>query len=258
MIRAGVEPTTYGLEGRCSIQLSYRTVFRRKSNELNEKHKQPRKKLTPLPSQKVMNTLLTTAYWAPVSYYRAWLQADSVYMEAHENYLRQTYRNRCVIGSANGPQHLSVPIVHRSGEKIPIRDVRIDSSVAWQRIHYKTVVSAYRRSPFFEYYIDDLLDLFRKRFDFLFDLNLEIDRRVFGLLRLPFQYNLTAGFRETGEAPCLNLSDGFNPRHRDLSLSNMPYEQVFGNKFGFMPDLSIMDLIFHTGPDAVSFLMKKN
>ncbi|MBQ7213754.1 MAG: WbqC family protein [Bacteroidales bacterium] len=196
--------------------------------------------------------LCTTACWAPVSYFRAWVATSQGYIEAWEHYSRQTYRNRYLILGANSIIPLTVPVRRAAGNDAPIREVEIDYSTPWQRLHLKTLVSAYRNSPFFEYYLDDLQVFYTERFRLLFDYNLQAFARILGLLRLPTDIRLSAAFGQTDGNAFTDLRDTFHPHSRCSGLPS--YEQVFSQKLGFQADLSILDLLFNLGPDAAAYL----
>ncbi|HAH22302.1 MAG TPA: hypothetical protein DCL77_00780 [Prolixibacteraceae bacterium] len=202
--------------------------------------------------------LLSTAYFAPVRYFASLAAFSEGYIEQHEHFIKQTYRNRAVILGANGPVSLIVPVEKGREQKIRIKDLRISYDEEWQRNHWRTIFSAYNSSPFFEYYADDLEPFFQKKHEFLFDFNQQIMDTLMEILELQTPINLTAGFEEIPEGS-LNLREKISPKaHRsapDNHFIPQPYTQVFGEKFGFTADLSILDLLFNEGPSAHSILM---
>lgn len=202
--------------------------------------------------------LLSTAYFAPIRYFSKLAAYPEIYIEHHENFIKQTYRNRTVILGANGAIPLIVPVEKGREQKIRITDLRISYDEEWQRTHWRTIFSAYNSSPFFEYYADDLEPLFRKKVDFLFDLNQQITKTLLDILEIPAELLQTQDF-EAIPADCLNFREKINPKaHRnaeDPSFIAQPYTQVFSEKFGFVPDLSILDLLFNEGPSAHSVLV---
>jgi hypothetical protein len=201
-----------------------------------------------------MTVLLSTAYFPPVSYMYVCLQADKVFIERFETYPKQTCRNRCRICGPNGVQTLSVPVVKVNGNHTLTKDIRIAASVPWQRLHRRSIETAYNNSPFFLYYKDDFASVFEKKFDFLLDLNSHILAILFKILRLETEAGYTdqyikipAGIRDWRES---------SGKKGPVINANFPsYSQVFSPKLGFIPDLSILDLIFNQGPESGDFLV---
>jgi hypothetical protein len=173
--------------------------------------------------------------------------AGTVWIEACEHYQKQSYRNRCQILSANGPITLSIPIIKGRSPGQPVRDVRIDHQGNWQKLHFKSIESAYRHSPYYEFLIDDLMHFWTSRWEYLFDYNLAITERVVKLLKLDCNIRLTESFGEPG---CYGRSDyryRIHPKHQKegTDLSSVPYHQVFSDRFGFVGGLSVLDAIFN-------------
>jgi len=200
--------------------------------------------------------LLTTTYFGPVGWYHHLYRADRVLLEACESYLKQTYRNRCVIATTNGPQTLTVPVEH-GGSRF-IRDIRISNHGSWRRVHWNALQSAYNESPFFDYYADDLRPFFEKDYEFLYDYNLEIVHTVCELLDIHPHIEETTAWKEgqegawSKETSAKRLStDG--AQEEDFVVR--PYWQVFDRKHGFLPNLSILDLLFCKGPEAIFWLV---
>ena len=197
--------------------------------------------------------LLSTAYFAPVRYFSKLAVYPEIYIEQHENFIKQTYRNRTVILGANGPISLIVPVEKGREQKIRIKDLRIAYYEEWQRNHWRTIFSAYNSSPFFEYYADDLEPLFRMKSKYLLDYNQQITESILDMLEIPVSLKLTTDFEYLPEN-CLNFREKINPKANknmdDPEFAAQPYTQVFSEKFGFVPDLSILDLLFNEGPSA--------
>lgn len=232
-----------------------------------------------------MPKLFSTAYMPPVSYFAAMAEemeglsnrrdGDSsleltpsvVYVEACENYQKQSYRNRCRFHAADGVQSLSYPIVHEGGtHKLPISEIRIDWSTPWLQQHERAIVSAYRTSAYFEYYQDELFAILESRPERLLDLNMELLRFFVEKTGLAVDLRLTSGFSRDGNqimpdgsiVQCEDLREAIHPKRpntilKDLKLEK-PYFQVFSRKHGFRSDLSIMDLLFNEGPDSICYL----
>ncbi|MFY9150385.1 MAG: WbqC family protein, partial [Prolixibacteraceae bacterium] len=201
--------------------------------------------------------LLSTAYFAPIQYFSKLVTYPEIYIEQNENFIKQTYRNRTVILGANGPIALIVPVEKGRGPKIKIKDLRIAYDEDWQRNHWRTIFSAYNSSPFFEYYADDLEPFFRKKHEFLFDYNQKITEAILEILEIPASISYTEEFGKVPEY-FLNFREQISPKlHKtdvDPNYAVQEYTQVFSEKFGFIPDLSILDLLFNEGPSAVGLL----
>ena len=211
------------------------------------------------------HTLLTTAYFPPVSWFFALARSTRVEIEACESYQKQSYRNRCRIYSAAGPEALVVPVVHARGAKIPIREVRIDYSEPWVRLHERAMTAAYNHSAFFEYYRDDLFRILEGREAFLFDLNWKLTEKLIEFCGLRVAPTPTADFLPPDSDPAVtDLRAVIQPKYRGEGLlqrygRSLPYFQVFtaGDAFtpgAFIPDLSVLDLLCAEGPNALSFL----
>lgn len=200
------------------------------------------------------NIIIHPSYFPSVSHFVAIANADVVTFEMEDNFQKQTNRNRMYIYSPNGIQLLNVPIKHSKEAHQRIREVRIENDFDWQKQHFKSLEAAYRTSPFFEYFENDLLPIFQKRHTFLMDLNLETMSIVSKCLRLEFDYNETPEyFHEVNDkADFRNLIKG----KKDTSVF-APYTQVFGDKHGFLNNLSVLDLLFSEGRYALHYLRKQ-
>lgn len=193
--------------------------------------------------------LLATATLPPVSWFLALKDAAAFILETQENYLRQTYRNRYNIVGPNGIQTLSIPVQNRHGEKMPIRDVRIDYREPWQRNHWRSITTAYRNSPYFIYLGDEFAPFYEKKAEFLFDLNLEFIQLIFRIMKKKTEIRFSDSFRVPGEyAPDFRYT--IHPKQPPV-FTTREYRQVFHEKLGFYPDLSILDLLFNLGPKGM-------
>ena len=187
------------------------------------------------------------------------LSPSVVYIEACENYQKQSYRNRCRFYAADGVQSLSFPIVHEAGtHKLPISEIKVDYSTPWIHQHQRAIISAYRTSAYFEYYQDELFEILDSRPETLFELNLALIRFFIEKTGLAIDLRLTEDFSSV--TSCVDLREAIHPKRpnsilKDLNLEK-PYFQVFARKHGFQSDLSIMDLLFNEGPDSILFLKK--
>lgn len=198
---------------------------------------------------------LTTAYLAPVQYYAKLYQAKCIRMETADNYLKQTYRNRCLIAGAGGTLALTVPVVKPDTPKCLTRDIRISDHGNWRRLHWNALVSAYNSTPFFEYYADDFAPFYEKKYPFLLDFNEQLRRLVCKLLDLQPDVHYTDTYAQPSEG---DFRESIRPKHEgdDPAFRAVPYYQVFRDKYGFLPNLSVVDLLFNMGPEAVVVLEK--
>ena len=199
---------------------------------------------------------LSTAYLGPVQYYSKLISFDEIHIEAEENYPKQTYRNRCLIAAANGVQALTVPIEKLATLKAPTRDIRISNHGNWRHHHWNALVSAYNMSPFFEYFADDFRLYYEKKYIFLIDFNNDLQCTICNLLDISPEINYTGKYESSVENDFRNVID---PRHPqpDKTFTPRPYYQVFRGKHGFIPNLSIVDLLFNMGPESIFLLLAR-
>ena len=211
--------------------------------------------------------LLSPAYFGPVQWYQKLHRYDRCLIEQHDNFVKQTYRNRCIIPTTNSIQTLSIPVSCPQGSqlsKTPMRDVRISDHGNWRHIHWNALCSAYGESPFFDYYQDDLRPFFERKWTFFFGFNMEIILKMVELLDIRPKINLTTAFlSDTSMAENAienSLVDDFRniirPKHPGLDSDFMarPYYQVYQQKHGFQPNMSILDLLFNEGNEAILWL----
>ena len=190
------------------------------------------------------------------------LSPSVVYVEACENYQKQSYRNRCHIYAADGVQALNFPVVHEGGtHKLPISEIKVDYSTPWLQQHQRAIVSAYKTSAYFEYYQDELFAIMDSRPEKLFDLNLSILKFFVEKTGLKTDIRLTEEYsRVPAVEGCQDLREVIHPKRKDTVLHDLglekPYFQVFALKYGFKSDLSIMDLLFNEGPDSILYLKR--
>lgn len=196
--------------------------------------------------------LLSTAYLPPIEYFSLISGSSEIVIEKEENYIKQTYRNRCYILSSHGPQILSVPALLGTSHKTNVRDVRIDYSKRWQQVHIRALTAAYNSSPYFEYYFDDLLKIISRNHNFLLDLNTELTYSVLKILKISKILHYTSEFLPVN----YNSNDyryHISPKKKS-SYVKKEYMQVFNVENKFIPNLSIVDLIFNMGPDSPDYL----
>ncbi|MDO4215891.1 MAG: WbqC family protein [Bacteroidales bacterium] len=206
-----------------------------------------------------MKVLLTSAYLAPVQYYAWMLAADEVLLEQHDHYMKQTYRNRCTIAAADGPLSLTVPIIKPESDKCPMKDIRISDHGNWRHLHWNALKSAYRMSPFWEYYEDDFRPFYEQKWEFLMDYNQALQEKVCELIDFTPNITRTEAFLSPSEATIKDLREVIHPKREiaaDERFQIVPYYQVFKERQGFLPNMSIMDLLMNMGPESLLILKK--
>lgn len=208
-----------------------------------------------------MDIYLSSAYLAPIQYYTKFLSKDRIFIEQHDNYVKQTYRNRCNIISANGVIPLSIPVEHSSKNKTLMKDIRISQHGNWQHMHWNAIVSAYNSTPFFEYYQDDFRPFFDKEYEFLFDFNEELRLLIIDLLNIEVTETAYTSSYKTGFAnEEVDMREAIHPKKDATALDDhfMPcnYYQIFSQKLGFIPNMSIIDLLFNMGNESQIVLAK--
>ena len=201
-----------------------------------------------------MNVLLSTTYFGPVQWYQKLYRADEVWIERHESFQKQTYRNRCIIATTQGMQALTVPVERSSrNEESRICDLHISDHGNWRHLHWNALRSAYGDSPFFMYYEDDLRPFFEQRWDYLFDFNEAIREKICELLDIHPTVHYTDQYDKSADG---DFREAISPKHPapDPDFTPRRYYQVYEAKHGFQPNLSILDLLFNMGPEAIFWL----
>ncbi len=198
---------------------------------------------------------LSTAYLAPVSYYACLCRYDRIIIEKYCHYVKQTWRNRCMIATTNGLLSLSIPVEKSESPKCFTKDVRIASHGNWQHMHWNAIVSAYNSSPFFEYYEDDFQPFYEKKFKFLFDFNEELREMICRLLDISPQVTYSETFLPVTKNDYREIIHPKKEQSEIADLSTESYYQVFQQKFGFQSGLSIVDLLFNMGPESIFILL---
>jgi hypothetical protein len=196
--------------------------------------------------------LISTAYLPPVEYFSVVSGAEKIFIEKEENYIKQTYRNRCYILTAHGLQLLSVPVFLGSLHKTLIKDIRIDYSKRWQQVHLRAMTTSYNSSPYFEFYIERIEKVISGNFKFLIDLNMELAEVIIEILNIKKNLSYTSVFEPIGNKT-YDYRYNITPKKKSV-FSEKKHLQVFNTSDGFVPRLSIIDLIFNTGPEACCYL----
>lgn len=200
------------------------------------------------------NILLYPTYFPSISHYIAMIAAESVTFEVEDTFQKQTNRNRMYIYSPNGIQMLNISVKHNDANN-NFKDIKIDNQYNWQKNHFKSLEAAYKNSPFYEYFIDDLQPIFEKKHEFMLDLNFEIFETINDALRISIPFDKTTEYfhQVTDKTDFRYLVNG----KKDITQIE-PYTQVFDNKHGFINNLSILDLLFNEGRYAVDYLKQQH
>lgn len=202
----------------------------------------------------MQNLVIELHYFPGVNYLAALTQSDRVLIEAHENYVKQTCRNRCYILGANKVNRLSIPVsLSSEKDKTAIREVRIDHNQKWENIHWRSIISAYGKAPYFEYYVDEIYRAFFKKQAFLYDWNYHLLTLCLKLLRINIQIDSTETYQHQYSENVIDLRSS-NYLENFSSSADHVYTQVFGKDF--VKNLSVLDLLFCEGPNAYQYLVK--
>jgi hypothetical protein len=197
-------------------------------------------------------TLFSTAYLPPVEYFAHIKNSGELFIEREENYIKQSYRNRCYILSADGPQILTVPVYTGSFHKTPVKDIRIDYSKRWQQIHTGALISSYNSSPYFQYYFDPFERIIQSNYKFLLDLNMDLLVAILKILKIETKIFFTTDFEPVNKTKD-DLRYMISPKKKSFYPAK-EYTQVFRTVNGFIPGLSIVDLVFNMGPESIRYI----
>lgn len=201
-------------------------------------------------------TVLATAYLPNILYFAIIAQKKKIRIEHHETYLKQTFRNRTTILSANGPLDLTIPIVRTNGNHTQTSEIHIAYSEKWQIRHWRAIVSAYNASPFFLYYQDELEKILMDKHETLMDLNGKLLSLLIKKLKIECEISFTEDYYPILGKQDLRIAISPKKDMKNLALFE-PYEQVFSTKLPFEPNLSILDLLFNIGPESRDYLLNK-
>jgi len=199
--------------------------------------------------------LIQPTYFSPIIQYVGIANSSELLFEFEDNFQKQTYRNRCYINTANGKHILNVPIIHTKGIKQKTKEVKIDYKDNWNKLHLKSLKTAYSSSPFFEFYIDDLEVILKKQFSFLLDLNLKCHEFIMDALQLEIPTSFTSEYNTKSSYLDVRYLAS-SKKENNYKLKR--YIQVFEQNHDFIPNLSILDLLFMEGPNALNYLESQN
>ena len=253
----------------------------------SSKFKFQSKESSNLKVQSKLKALLSSTYFGPIQWYQKLNRYDECLIERHESFIKQTYRNRMIIPTTNGPLSLTIPTNHDIS--LSMKDIRISDHANWRHVHWNALLSAYGESPFFEYYQDDIRPFYEKKYEFLFDFNMETTEKMIELLDIRPKISITEEYilseerrvksEETtfggqGESQfdsiadhkvqssnlkvqsIVDFRDAIRPKKPlpDAEFAPKRYYQVYGQKHGFLPNMSILDLLFNEGNEAIFYL----
>ena len=205
-----------------------------------------------------MKALLSSTYFGPIQWYQKLNRYDECLIERHESFIKQTYRNRMIIPTTNGPLSLTIPTNHDIS--LSMKDIRISDHANWRHVHWNALLSAYGESPFFEYYQDDIRPFFEKKYEFLFDFNMETTEKMIELLDIRPKISITEAYIQSKEQKeedeIKDFRDAIRPKKPlpDAEFAPQRYYQVYEQKHGFLPNMSILDLLFNEGNEAIFYL----
>ena len=247
-----------------------------------------------------MKALLSSTYFGPIQWYQKLNRYDECLIERHESFIKQTYRNRMLIPTTNGPLALTIPTNHNTS--LAMKDIRISDHANWRHVHWNALLSAYGESPFFEYYQDDIRPFYEKKYEFLFDFNMEITEKMIELLDIRPKISITNEYIQNEELrvksieseeseelrvkseefsnianhkvqssnlkvqskevqskevqSIVDFREAIRPKKPlpDAEFESKRYDQVYEQKFGFQPNMSILDLLFNEGNEAIFYL----
>lgn len=207
-----------------------------------------------------MDNILSSVYFGNIHYFSKFVNGNRSIIDSYENYCKQTYRNRCDIVGANGVLSLSVPIVKVHNKKTAVKDILIDYATDWQKQHLRSIVSAYKNSPYFDYYFHKIEPIFENNEKFLLDLNNKTMQIAIDIIGIKESIEYSTQYIDSSVGKTADYREIISPKKRvgDSGYVDIEYYQVFSEKMEFNPNMSILDLIFCEGKGAKSILEQSN
>ncbi|MGZ9735549.1 WbqC family protein [Flavobacterium sp. GNP002] len=204
-----------------------------------------------------MDILIHPTYFPSISHFAAMVQSENITFEIEDNFQKQTNRNRTYIYSPNGIQLLNIPVKHSKQSHQKTKDIKIETDFDWQKQHFKSLEAGYRSSPFFEFFEDDIRPIFEKKYTFLLDLNFEVFDILSKCFRIKQDYTTTTEYFHEVDTTIITDFRALVNGKKDLSVFES-YTQVFDDKYGFINNLSVIDLLFNEGKYAMDYLKKQD
>lgn len=209
-------------------------------------------------TNKISSFIIDSQYFGNVDAIISLFKSTHVEIEQYETYPKSSFRNRMVLAGAAGPIEMSVPIIGGRSQKVLTKDVRIDHSTAWQKIHWRTVYSCYSRAPFYEYYADWLAGFYERRYDFLLDMNMDILLWLKSILKSGVQISKTEIYHKTYLETVIDRRDYWLPKNYQEKANTPVYTQVFSDRIGFLPNLSFLDTLCCLGAPGIKQWLQDN
>jgi hypothetical protein len=206
-----------------------------------------------MPPQINKTTILSSFYLAPLEYYSVLYRSESVIIEVNDNYQKQSYRNRCTLAGANGPLSLSIPIVKPDKANCKMKDIRIADHANWRHLHWNAIISAYNSTPYFQYFEDDFRPFYENKFEFLHDYNEELRQLICRLIGIECNVKYSEYYIKEEIDGYRDLRELIHPK-KETDFKTEPYYQIFSSKFGFINNLSIIDLLLNMGIESRLYL----
>ena len=202
-----------------------------------------------MPSNYKQTTILSSLYLAPVEYYSYLFRSEFIVIEINDNYQKQSYRNRCALAGANGPLSISIPIVKPDKDNSKMKDIRIADHGNWRHLHWNAILSAYNSTPYFQYFEDDFRPFYERKIEFIHDFNEELRQLICRFIGINKDVRYTETYINEEIEGYIDLREKIHPK-KESDFKTEPYYQIFASKYGFINNLSILDLLFNMGNEA--------